>query len=128
MGYTNDIRVLLPEKEFNALDEKLRATEGFCGYDVKSFRSEYPDTVKRFSPEREPVKFVYFGWDCINWSDYNELVDAVEAAVDESEHYHFMRIGEDYSDIEERYGLGDVWIDSISISRHFDDEDTEVPQ
>ncbi|MCL2061180.1 MAG: hypothetical protein FWH03_00950 [Firmicutes bacterium] len=121
MGYANDVRVLLPEAEFNALDKKLREKGCFREYDVKGFRSEGADDVKKYSPEREPLRFVYFGWNCISW--YNdEFVDAVESAVYASENCHFMRMGEEHTDVEESYGLTNAHIDCISISRHFDDE------
>ena len=124
MGYRSDVRIILPEAKFNALDEKLRAMEYFPGYDVKSVRNEDADAVKRYSPEREPTRFVYFGWNYIKWYD-GEFVNAVESAIYESENYHFMRLGEDYSDIEENYQLHDVWVDCISINRYFDDDFTE---
>ena len=120
MGYRNDIRVLLPKKNFNALDKKLRKMEFFPEYDIKSFRNEDADAVKLYSPKRKPIQFVYFGWDYIKWGN-DELVEAVEDAVFESEYYHFIRIGEEYSDIEESYGLEDAFINCISVVRYFDD-------
>ena len=122
MGYRSDVRILLPETEFNALDERLRAMEYFPDYDIKTFRDEDVNEVKRYSPEREPKRFVYFGWDSIKWCG-GEFVETVCSAIYESENFHFMRIGEDYTDIDERYGLEDAWINCITLNRYFDDEE-----
>ncbi len=123
MGYTSDVRVLLPEAEFNELHETLWATEYFRKYDVQCFRDEDAGMVKRYAlPEREPLRFVYFGWNCIRWSNGDPFVRAVEDAVNESSHVHFMRIGEDHSDVEEYYMLEEAFVEGISVIRHFYDE------
>ena len=125
MGYRSDIRIILPEAEFNTLDKKLRTMDGFYGYDIKSFRNEDADIVKQFSQGREPIKFVYFGWNCVKWY-FSDLVDAVESAVNKSRNCHFMRIGEKYDDVEEKNRLNDALIDRISMCRYFDDDFEDV--
>ena len=124
MGYRSDVRVLLPEAEFNAMDAKLKALgkDEYLGYEIKKYRSEDAESVKKFTPGKEPVKYVYFGWDWIKWYEGDKTVDIVMDAVLESENCHYVRFGEDSSDFEEIYNL-DGYVDCIEYPRGFNDND-----
>ncbi|MCL2062050.1 MAG: hypothetical protein FWH03_05435 [Firmicutes bacterium] len=124
MGYRSDVRVILPEEEFNAMDARLKALgDGYDNYQVKQFRIENAEQSKT------PKRYVYFGWDYVKWYEYDDDypdVKIVNEAVSESDDCHFIRYGEDSDDFEETYNLqGDI--ECIKFSRGFEDEEEKPP-
>ncbi len=124
MGYRSEVRVLLPEEEFNAMDKKLSALEDGkpYRYEIKQIRLEYDSN----EPGKTPKKYVYFGWDWIKWDDEYEDVRIVSETIEESEDCQFMRFGEDMDDTDAIYKLeGNV--EGIGYRRGFDDEEEKPP-
>jgi len=126
MGYRSEVRTILQEKDFNELSEKM---DDFCkkqyaqdadgynimkGLDIKHECTGYDEDGKE-------TKYIYFGWDYIKWYDCDGLIELFEKCLYEFDEYHFVRIGEDLSDIEEHHNLTKTDVDCIQISRHFDD-------
>jgi len=128
MGYRSEVRILLPEKDFNELVEK---TQEFCK--TNSGMSYDPDGYNVFKhldirqertgsdEDGNEVKYVYFGWDYIKWYDCDGLVSFIEREILELEDYHFVRIGENWDDLDEYHKLDKTDVDCIGVIRCFDE-------
>jgi len=119
MGYTSDIRFLVPLADYTKMKGDCQAKYG----DGSLFISLNKEEIRKDGDGKE---FMYFGWNCIKWytnlndGDYREI-DDIEEAVYGCGQYHKVRIGEDCSDIEEDFDLGNSSVDCIEITRGFDE-------
>jgi len=122
MGYRSDIRFLIPLTDYEKLKSDCKAKYGEDSY----FNFLDKEEIRKSGDGKE---YMYFGWDCIKWyanmsdDDYREI-DDIEEAVYEFDEYQKVRIGEEYSDIEEDWNLKDSSVDCIRIIRAFDEGGT----
>ena len=119
MGYTSDIRFLVPLTDYAKLKGDCQIKYGDGSY----FNFLDKEEIRKSAEGKE---YMYFGWNSIKWytdmreRDYQEL-DDVEEAVYGFDEYQKIRIGEEYSDIESDWNLGDSSVDCIQIIRKFDE-------
>jgi len=124
MDYRSDIRILLTNKDYFDLKDECIAKYGDNSHFNKLDREE---TRKDCNGKR----YIYFGWDCIEWhinfnNEDRKEVDLIEERLREFEEYHKVRIGEDIiEDIEEEYHLEDSLVEPIHIIRAFVEEEIE---
>lgn len=126
MGYRSDIRIMTTKKGF---DKLKKYTDKY----LKDRNYKYDNLldILDFNYETEYAK--YFGWDSVKWyencDDYDE-VDAIMKGLDYLEEndysYRYARIGEDYSDYEEKYFESEKEeeqdLEYPSMTRYFDDD------
>jgi len=95
MGYRSDVRILIPEKDFNELCNRMRKKllqekinsnllDHLCIRQVRS-GTEFGENGKQ-------VKYVYFGWDSIKWYNTFTDVELIEDFLLELDDYHFIRL------------------------------------
>lgn len=109
MGYYSDVRAILKKDDFEALKKEIE--ESSCDYLLNFDKLE----------ERGKNKdYMYFGWDSVKWYSEKDFIERFIIGCDE---YQFIRIGEDYKDVEEHYNLEEYDGDIIGVVRYFEGED-----
>lgn len=100
MGYNSDLRVILRRKDFEELKEKMNNyyKERDCGYNL--FNEEEIDIIE------ENKSWVKFGWNGLKWyyPQYKE-VEMIQDFITSRDQFYFLRLGEEYGDMEERQDL-----------------------
>ena len=139
MGYYSDVRIRTSKKGYeelkNYIDKviysKRNSLENFNNYDYNLLNhTDIQKDVKVQYNNEEPRDEVYIGFNSLKWYDGYEDVDAIMNGLDhlgeKGYSYHFIRIGEDYDDIEEKYiksSLENEYdVDYIEINRSFVDD------
>lgn len=109
MGYYSDVRAILKKEDFEALKKVIEESpyDNLKNMDILEIRGKNKD-------------YVYFGWNGIKWYFGPEFVQTIITSCEE---HQFVRIGEDYEDIEEHYNLEEYDGDSIGVIRYFEGED-----
>ena len=135
MGYYSDVRLTLSKKGYKKLrkyvDEEAKKV-ATPGYDCNLLNHTDIFKVKHIKDNTEFL----IGWNYIKWYESRELgwyddiriiINGLKQLRDDRLSYHFSRIGEDLTDIDEDYWDDDEDpIDSyIYIERHFNDDDFE---
>lgn len=112
MGYRSDVRFCMKKENFEEIREKVRnlASDDKDMMDNLDVKKEYADGA------------VAFGWDYVKWYTGYEIVDLFENYMNELTRkeieYSYIRIGEDYEDIETRdYYVNGICVDKMSILR-----------
>jgi hypothetical protein len=116
MGYCSDVRILIEEKNFNKLCEKSKKE-----FPKWSFMDKLDIKHKCIGKDDKgnEILYIYFGWNCVKfYYDEAELVENFVKGLDE---FHYVRIGENWDDIDEYYNLNKTDVDCISVSRGFYD-------
>ena len=81
--------------------------------------------------KQEGKKQCYFGWNYVKWyeNDYEDvdaIMEGLQHLSDKEYSYRYMRIGEEYDDVEEQYCDGEkdknIFLEYPSMIREFDDE------
>lgn len=133
MGYRSDVRIRTTKKGFEVmkqavekyLDEHLTEQENLL---AKNGGWNY-NLLKELDYEKQVGDEITIGWNCAKWyENAYKSVDAVMKSLSELENldfpYHYIRIGEEYDDIDEIYvqtedGYG---VEYMGIIRTFDDD------
>ena len=115
MGYYSQVGLCIKEKDFEELKERLKKYEymlepGFCN--ITTFEDEeYGNTI-------------VCSWDYIKWYYQFEDITTVDSFIseleDRDEEYSFIRIGEEYGDIEERDNYKTGVCDRLHIYQGFE--------
>jgi hypothetical protein len=116
MGYRSDIRFLVPLEDYKRLKTTFLKKYGEDSYFNFLDKSE----IRKDSDGSE---FMYFGWNSARCCDE---VYEIESAVSDLDQYHRVRIGEDWTDIDEGWNLGDSDVDCIGIIRNFEEDEKEL--
>jgi hypothetical protein len=117
MGYRSDIYLKTTKAGYLKMRDLIRR-KSQAAYEF--FITPDNMTIEK-SGDRE---YINMKWEYLKWYDGYEDVDAVNAAIDEvkeEEPLHFIRIGEDMTDIEEIYGdetWDDEYFDPLSLDRY----------
>jgi len=117
MGYRSDIYLKTTKAGYLKMRDLIRR-KSQAAYEF--FTTPDKMTIEK-SGDRE---YINMKWEYLKWYDGYEDVDAVSAVIDEvkeEEPLHFIRIGEDMTDIEEIYGdetWDDEYFDSLSLDRY----------
>ena len=123
MGYRSDIRIVTSKEGFEKLSE-------FVKNYLKENKEDY-NLLEECDIKQEGKEQCYLGWNCVKWYEYDYTdVDAIMKGLEhlgENEYsYRYMRIGENYDDIEEQSYDGEkdkeIYLEYPSMVREFDDE------
>lgn len=122
MGYRSEIRIITSKEGYEKLNE-------FVEQYLKD--TEEDNLLKECDIKNIGKEQCYFGWNDIKWreNDFKD-VDAIMEGLNylgENEYsYRYMRMGENYDDIEEQFYDGekdkDICLEYPSLIREFDDE------
>lgn len=122
MGYRSEIRIITSKEGYEKLNE-------FVEQYLKD--TEEDNLLKECDIKNIGKEQCYFGWNDIKWreNDFKD-VDAIMEGLNylgENEYsYRYMRMGENYDDIEEQFYDGekdeDIYLEYPSMIREFDDE------
>lgn len=95
MGYCSDLRIILKKKDFEELKEKMNKyyKEKDCGYNLFN-EEEYLLIIE------QNENWVKFGFNGLKWYKQYEDVGMIMNFITSREEYHYMRLGEEYGDIE----------------------------
>lgn len=126
MGYRSDVRIITSKKGFEELTNFVKKYLGEidCKYNL----------LDNLQINEDRGDQIYFGWDYVKWYEGCEGYEDITAIENGLDHlstkgygYRFARIGEEYTDYEERCDDGDDedWLDWIYVTRKFDDEGGE---
>lgn len=139
MGYCSDVRIRTSKKGYEELKNyvdkviysKRNSLERYNTYDYNLLNhTDLQKDVKVQYANEESRDEVYIGFNYVKWYDGYEDVDAIMDGLDHLEEkgysYHFIRIGEDYDDIEEKYVSSSIEneydVEYIQINRSFVDD------
>ena len=123
MGYRSDIRIITSEKGFEELKK-------FVTKYLKEHNEDY-NLLENCDIKQEGKKQCYFGWNYVKWyeNDYEDvdaIMEGLQHLSDKEYSYRYMRIGEEYDDVEEQYCDGEkdknIFLEYPSMIREFDDE------
>jgi hypothetical protein len=121
MGYYSDIRILIEEKNFKKLCRKSKAK--FPEYSFMDCIDIKQERIGKDENDRE-IKYIYFGWNCAKF--YCEDAELIEDFVKGLDEFHYVRIGENWDDLDEHYNLNKTDVDCIQVIRRFDDSVNEA--
>lgn len=97
MGYRSDLRVILKKKDFQALKKKAQEYKfENPNYQCTLFEE---DTILILEENKNWIKF---GWEYLKWyyPEFEE-VKLIQDFITSRKHFHFLRVGEDYGDVQE---------------------------
>ena len=123
MGYRSDIRIVTSKEGFEILKD-------FVAEYLKEHNENY-NLLDECDKKEEGKNQCYFGWNYMKWyeHDYPEVVAIMEGLnhLEDNEYsYRYMRIGENYDDMEEQSYDGekdeDICLEYPNMIREFDDE------
>lgn len=125
MGYRSDVRIVTSKEGFEKLSEFVKNYLIEKNVDVKDY-----NLLEELEIKVEGKEQIYFGWNWIKWYDGYENVDAIMDGLEQLEEnkfsYKYMRLGENYDDIEEQDYDGDkdkdICLEYPNIIREFDDD------
>lgn len=112
MGYRSDVRIIMSKKAYEEF--KRNVSEHISSYKVKniidgSLNSNYDfNLLNNLSVKRETKdkSQIFIGWNELKWYDGYEEVDAIMDSLStlaaKGYGYRYMRMGEEYDDIESR--------------------------
>lgn len=135
MGYYSDVRLTVSKKGYKKLrkyvDEEAKKV-ATPDYDYNLLNNADIFKVRHVGDDAEFL----IGWNYIKWyeshtpgwyDDIRIIINGLKQLRDDRLSYHFSRIGEDLTDIDEDYWDDDEDpIDSyMYIERHFNDDDFE---
>lgn len=101
MGYRSDVKCITTKKGFELIDKLVRKASGVTDED-----SEYWLTDEFSREELMQGKYMLLQYEDIKWYSNDTAVCAFEEALERLDArdipYQFVRVGEDYTDIEWR--------------------------
>jgi len=118
MGYRSNIRIITSKDGYERLKEFVKDNN-------KDF-----NLLEECDIKQKGKMQCYFGWNYVKWYEdvYPEVIAIMDGLnnLEENEYsYRYMRIGESYDDIEERFYDGekdkDLYLEFPSMIREFDD-------
>lgn len=123
MGYRSNVRITVSKDGFKKLRELVRDSAARSGRDWNLIDT-YSTVLANNDQMRVCINDVKWYTGCPGYEDVNDVEDALRELRTLGYGYHFARIGENYTDIEEEYyeGEEDTYIDWAYIIREFDDE------
>lgn len=124
MGYRSDVRIILSIDGFNELSKHVKEYLRLNKLNDHYNYLKYMDVVHRTKDA------IYFGWNDIKWYETYDgvfpIISGLKNLQENQYSYRYMRIGEDYGDVDEYFfdGKNDENIDLEypSMIRRFDDK------
>lgn len=123
MGYRNDVAFQIKEEDYNKLLlylEKLpQEDSAVSSADAEHYIAFVKNAFKGSFTDNE-TKWIVLYWDWVKFDEYyvdNEFYYIYGFITNNVTNYQFIRIGEDYDDIQEEYELGPYDESCISVSR-----------
>lgn len=99
MGYRSEVGLALLQEDYDKLFELAKPL-------IKRFGESTILIDKPSFCKRNGEKYVYFHWDAVKWYQGYDDVDLIENFIKDHPH-SFLRIGEDYDDIQYDVNDGD---------------------
>lgn len=124
MGYRSDVRIILSIDGFNELSKHVE-------YHLKlNNLNDHYNYLKYMDVVHKSKDSIYFGWNDVKWYESYDGVFPIMSGLKKLEEnqysYRYMRIGEDYGDVDEYFNDGkkdeNVDLEYPSMIRRFDDK------
>lgn len=124
MGYRSDVRISLSTDGFNELSSYV------YDYFRKNNEEIQYNLLEHMDICHKSKKSIYFGWNDIKWYEDEPQISSIMLGLEhlKKDEYstRYLRIGEDYNDIEEQYTDGkkdgNINIEYPYLIRRFDDD------
>ena len=124
MGYKSDVRISLSIKRFKELSNYVD------DFFEKNNVDEQYNILHCMDVSHRSKDTVYFGWNDIKWYEYEPEISSIMLGLEhlKKDEYstRYLRIGEDYNDIEEQNTDGrkdeNTNVEYPSLIRRFDDD------
>lgn len=101
MGYRSDVRIILSIDGFNELSKHVKEYLRLNKLNDNYNYLKYMDAVHRAKDA------IYFGWNDIKWYETYDgvfpIMSGLKNLQENQYSYRYMRIGEDYGDIDEYF-------------------------
>lgn len=122
MGYRSDVRVMTTLEDFEAMQEiawKLKEEKNLGDDTTAIFPMPGEDPDVFFDHYDAQEGYLCFGLDCVKWYDgYHDVdffMEVLKVADNEGLAWQFMRVGEEYDDIENRWSNNFFKSDPVAI-------------
>lgn len=127
MGYRSDVRIRTTQKGYEIM--KIEVAEYLKKHKEKIEGETYDyNLFNHLSYLSHNENEVTFGWDYIKWYESCNYID-VDAIMyslgklqEKEKPYHYIRVGEEYDDIDELYYSSNEYVDSLYLVRQIQDE------
>ena len=124
MGYRSDVRIILSTNGFNELSKHVEDHLKLNNLNEHYNYLKYIDVVHKSKDS------IYFGWNDVKWYESYDGIFPIMSGLKKLEEnqysYRYMRIGEDYGDVDEYFYDGkkdeNVDLEYPSLIRRFDDK------
>lgn len=124
MGYRSDVRIALLIDGFNELSRYVH------DYFKNSNKNIQYNLLEHMDICHKSKNSIYFGWNDIKWYEYEPEISSIMLGLEhlKKDEYstRYLRIGEDYNDIEEQNTDGrkdeNTNVEYPSLIRRFDDD------
>lgn len=124
MGYRSDVRIILSIDGFNELSKHVEDH-----LKLNNLNDHY-NYLKYMDVAYKSKDAIYFGWNNVKWYESYDGIFPIMSGLKKLEEYQYsyryMRIGEDYGDVDEYFYDGkkdeDIDLEYPSMIRRFDDK------
>lgn len=124
MAYRSDVRIVVSSKGYEELKKYVSDN---LPPDLKQYNLLDNTDLKLLRKDQ-----IMFGWNAVKWYEYanfkevDSIMDGLDSLKDKNYSYRYVRLGEQFDDIDEKYIDGeldkDIFLEYPQIERYFNDD------
>lgn len=124
MAYRSDVRIVVSSKGYEELKKYVSDN---LPPDLKQYNLLDNTDLKLLRKDQ-----IMLGWNAVKWYEYTDfkevdsIMDGLVSLKDKNYSYRYVRLGEQFDDIDEKYVDGeldkDIFLEYPQIERYFNDD------
>lgn len=124
MAYRSDVRIVVSSKGYEELKKYVSDN---LPPDLKQYNLLDNTDIKLLRKDQ-----IMLGWNAVKWYEYadfkevDSIMDGLDSLKDKNYSYRYVRLGEQFDDIDEKYVDGeldkDIFLEYPQIERYFNDD------
>lgn len=124
MAYRSDVRIVVSSKGYEELKKYVSDN---LPPDLKQYNLLDNTDLKLLRKDQ-----IMLGWNAVKWYEYvdfkevDSIMDGLDSLKDKNYSYRYVRLGEQFDDIDEKYVDGesdkDIFLEYPQIERYFNDD------
>ena len=124
MAYRSDVRIVVSSKGYEELKKYVSDN---LPPDLKQYNLLDNTDLKLLRKDQ-----IMLGWNAVKWYEYadveevDSIMDGLNSLKDKNYSYRYVRLGEQFDDIDEKYVDGeldkDIFLEYPQIERYFNDD------
>ena len=124
MAYRSDVRIVVSSKGYEELKKYVSDN---LPPDLKQYNLLDNTDLKLLRKDQ-----IMLGWNAVKWYEYadfeevDSIMDGLDSLKDKNYSYRYVRLGEQFDDIDEKYVDGesdkDIFLEYPQVERYFNDD------